>query len=83
HMAAGQAPELVPVFPIGTEEERRLFDLLCRAYIESRYDKKYLITREELEWLAERVKELKGIIEDVCRRRIEEYSRVVDRNNSI
>ncbi|MEP7217770.1 MAG: HEPN domain-containing protein [Bacteroidota bacterium] len=74
HMAAGQAPELVPVFPIGTEEERRLFDLLCRAYIESRYDKKYSITREELEWLAERVKELKGIVEEICRRRIGEYN---------
>ncbi|MEO5931608.1 MAG: HEPN domain-containing protein [Candidatus Kapaibacterium sp.] len=77
HMAAGQAPELVPVFPMGTEEERRLFDLLCRAYIESRYNKKYSITREELEWLAERVRELKGIVENVCQRRIEEYRDVV------
>ncbi|MEP7219669.1 MAG: HEPN domain-containing protein [Bacteroidota bacterium] len=73
-MAAGQAPELVPVFPIGTAEERRLFDLLRRAYIESRYDKSYAITREELEWQAERVRELKKVTEEVCTRKLEEYS---------
>ncbi|MEP7219510.1 MAG: HEPN domain-containing protein [Bacteroidota bacterium] len=73
HLAGGQAPELVPVFPSGTEEERRMFDLLRRAYIEARYDKKYSIGREELAWLAERVKELNRIVEKVCRRRIEEY----------
>ncbi|MDB5034029.1 MAG: polymerase beta domain protein region [Chlorobi bacterium] len=76
NLAAGQAPELVPVFPIGTEEERRLFSLLRRAYIEARYDKKYRIERQELEWLLERVIALKGIVEDVCRARIAKYSGV-------
>jgi HEPN domain-containing protein/predicted nucleotidyltransferase len=72
-LASGQAPELVPVFPRGTPEEDRHFDLLRRAYIEARYDKAYSITREELEWLAERVRMLKTITEDVCRHRIEQF----------
>ncbi|MEP7219456.1 MAG: HEPN domain-containing protein [Bacteroidota bacterium] len=72
-LAGGQAPELVPIFPMGTEEERRLFDLLRRAYIEARYDKKYSIERSELEWLAERVIALNEIVEAVCLRRIGEY----------
>ncbi|MEO5930975.1 MAG: HEPN domain-containing protein [Candidatus Kapaibacterium sp.] len=72
-LAAGQAPELVPVFPRGTLEEERHFDLLRRAYIEARYDKAYSITKEELEWLAERARMLKMITEQVCQERIEEF----------
>ncbi|MEP7217338.1 MAG: HEPN domain-containing protein [Bacteroidota bacterium] len=77
HLASGQAPELVPVFPSGTEEDRRLFDLLRRAYIEARYDKKYSIEKGELEWLAERVGVLKDIVEDICQGRIEEYRKEI------
>ncbi|MEP7219479.1 MAG: HEPN domain-containing protein [Bacteroidota bacterium] len=72
-LAAGQAPELVPVFPRGLPEDDHRFDLLRRAYIEARYDKTYSITREELEWLAERVRVLKSITEEVCRHRIEQF----------
>jgi len=72
-LASGHAPELLPVFPRGTSEEGRLFDLLRRAYVEARYDKGYRATREELEWLAGRVDVLRGIVENVCRRRMGEY----------
>ncbi|MEP7220442.1 MAG: HEPN domain-containing protein, partial [Bacteroidota bacterium] len=74
-LAAGQAPELVPVFPRATPEEERHFDLLRRAYIEARYDKAYSITKEELEWLAERVRMLKTITEQVCQERIKKFRR--------
>ncbi|MEP7218690.1 MAG: HEPN domain-containing protein [Bacteroidota bacterium] len=73
-LAAGQAPELLPVFPRGTVVEQRRFDLLRRAYIDGRYEKGYSITREELEWLIERVQLLKSLTEEVCRRRIQQYS---------
>lgn len=73
HLAAGQAPKLLPVFPQGTEEEQRLFGLLRRAYVDARYEKGYSITKEELAWLAERVRMLQGITEEVCRKRIEQY----------
>jgi len=72
-LASGHAPELLPVFPRGTTEEVRLFDLLRRAYVEARYDKGYRATREELEWLAGRVEVLRGIVEDVCRGRMGGY----------
>jgi HEPN domain-containing protein/predicted nucleotidyltransferase len=73
-LAAGQAPELLPVFPRGTAVEERRFDLLRRAYIDGRYEKGYAITREELEWLIERVQLLKHLTEEVCGRRIQQYS---------
>ena len=42
--------ELVTVFPQNTDDEKECFDLLCRAYIEARYNKDYKITREQLEY---------------------------------
>ena len=59
------------VFPRNTDEEDRLFDLLLRAYIESRYSKKYKITKEELEYLAEKVKKLQSLTEKICKEKME------------
>jgi HEPN domain-containing protein/predicted nucleotidyltransferase len=70
--AAGHNPELLTIFPKGTEEERHRFKLLQKAYIEARYKKKsFNITREELEWLAERVKILRELTEKICKKKIE------------
>jgi len=37
---------------MGTDEERRRFDLLRQAYVGARYDQGYKITAEELKYLA-------------------------------
>ncbi|MEO5928484.1 MAG: HEPN domain-containing protein [Candidatus Kapaibacterium sp.] len=72
-LAASQAPALLPVFPRGTAVEERRFDLLRRAYIDGRYEKEYSITKEELEWLLERVDMLRRVTEAICQNRIEQY----------
>ena len=51
-------PRFLPIFPRTTPEEKRLFELLQKAYIDARYNPKYKITRKELEYLSERVKKL-------------------------
>lgn len=62
------------VFPQNTKEERYRFDLLKRAYIDARYRMKiYNITREELEYLAERVTLLKELTGEVCREKISSF----------
>ncbi|UOB16457.1 HEPN domain-containing protein [Abyssalbus ytuae] len=62
------------VFPQNTKEERDRFDLLKRAYIDARYRMKiYNITREELEYLGERVTLLKKLTEEVCREKISSF----------
>ncbi|UOB19116.1 HEPN domain-containing protein [Abyssalbus ytuae] len=62
------------VFPQNTKEERDRFDLLKRAYIDARYRMKiYNITREELEYLGERVALLKELTEEVCREKINSF----------
>ena len=66
-------PRFLPVFPLNTPEEKRLFELLQKAYIDARYNPKYKITKKELEYLAERVKKLQRLTKEVCKERIESY----------
>lgn len=61
------------VFLRTTDEEKRHFELLKRAYIDARYKMdEYEITKEELEYLAERVNELKRLTETICKAKIAE-----------
>ena len=61
------------VFSRSTEEEERLFQLLKKAYIESRYTLDFKVTREELEYLSERVKVLQVLTKGACGERIESF----------
>ena len=64
------------VFPQGTDEEKRLFELLRRAYVDARYKmEEYSVSREELEYLAEKVEGLKGVVERLCGEKIGEIGR--------
>jgi uncharacterized protein len=58
------------VFPEQTEEQKRLFTLLVKAYIDSRYKLGYKVDSADLAWLAERVKLLKELTVQLCLERI-------------
>lgn len=62
--------EIATVFPKTTIEERRLFELLKNAYLDARYNKEYVITREELDYLGTRVEKLQHITEWICRKKL-------------
>ncbi|MDD5699078.1 MAG: HEPN domain-containing protein [Victivallaceae bacterium] len=62
------------IFPQNTDEEKRLFELLKRAYTEARYNMRYRITRAELEYLAERVAQLRDTAGKVCREKISSFT---------
>ncbi len=64
---------LPAVFPRNTEEEKRLFDLLKRAYVEGRYNPGFEITREDLDTLITRVEQLRDVTRLICTERIEFY----------
>jgi HEPN domain-containing protein len=51
-------------------KEKRLFYLLQKAYLKSRYDRKYEIDRKQLEYLANRVLMLREIVMSACWQRI-------------
>ena len=61
------------VFPNQSEEDKRRFTILVKAYIDSRYKLGYTVDPQDLQWLAERVGKLKELTEGVCGERIEGY----------
>ncbi len=73
HMVAGCDPVFLTVFPKTTEEEKERFELLRRAYVEARYNPGYKITKEQLEYLAQRVQKLQDLTKKICEARIESY----------
>jgi HEPN domain-containing protein len=73
HMVAGCDPAFLTVFPRATDEEKECFDLLKRAYVEARYNPGYKITKEQLEYLAQRVQKLQDLTKKICEARIESY----------
>jgi predicted nucleotidyltransferase/HEPN domain-containing protein len=74
HTVTGYDPALLTVFPQATDEQKKCFDLLKRAYVEARYNPGYRITKAQLEYLAERVKKLQRLTKRICQARIESYS---------
>ncbi len=73
-LAAAEMHEMLRVFPRATDEEKARFDLLKRAYVDARYSKTYTITREDLEYLAARVGELRAMTEAACRKKIDDLT---------
>ena len=59
------------VFPKTTKEERNLFTLLKKAYIDSRYKMdEYEITKSDLDYLSGKVEQLKALTEKICKKKI-------------
>ena len=61
-------------FPRNTEEEKRLFDLLQDAYVQSRYSLHFRITQEDIEALIPKVELLRDIARQCCEERIKVYA---------
>ena len=63
------------VFPQASEKERQHFDLLKRAYVDARYSDDYYITKEELNYLSERVIILRNLTEKICKEKIATFTK--------
>lgn len=68
--AEGLDMRLVDAWPRGTRRERALFEKLKDAYVKARYSKHYRISKEDLNWLAERVEKLGHLVQEVCQERL-------------
>lgn len=69
--------EIFKAFPRDTPEEERLFDLLQRAYVESRYNPDFEITKQDIDALLPKVEQLRDIVERVCTAQIDYYGRQI------
>ena len=65
--------ELAKVFPCDTDEEKRLFDLLRRAYLEARYNDKFVVTKADIDALVPKIELLRDIVEKACKERFKYY----------
>jgi HEPN domain-containing protein/predicted nucleotidyltransferase len=63
-------PELKDTFPKDTEFKERAYTLLRNAYIRARYDPKYEIEKDELDYLGARVKLLLELAIKRCREQL-------------
>ena len=63
---------LESIFPQQGDDKYELFEKLDYAYIGARYDPDYRIDKEELEFLAPRVKRLLDITEEICKEKIDQ-----------
>lgn len=64
---------LTQVFPLDTAENKRLFKLLKKAYVDARYKPAYLITADELTQLAQQVETLKELGQLICVEKIDQF----------
>ncbi len=65
--------EFVKVFPCNTPEEERLFDLLKAAYVDTRYNPHFVVTKEDIEILIPKVELLRDITKQICEDKIMGY----------
>lgn len=74
-MAKACDMEFGKVFPKDDLQERTRFILLRKAYVDARYKAEYQISKDDLEWLAGRVKILRDLTERVCQQKIRSFVR--------
>lgn len=67
------SPELQKIFPRNTKEEKRLFELLRLAYVEARYNSKFVVTKEDIDALFPKIERLRDITKQICQSQIEAY----------
>jgi len=70
----GFSKELYSVFPCNSAKEEHLFSLLVKGYIDARYKDDYIISKEELEILINRVEKLQNVAEKICKDFIEKIN---------
>jgi len=67
--------ELYLVFPIDNDKnEKKIFDLLKSGYIDARYKEDFVVTKEEIEKIMQRVTLMRNIVEKICNEKIDSYS---------
>jgi len=67
---ASVEPAFLRIFPQGREEEKTKFERLRKAYIHSRYQRQFTVTKDHLDWLAARVQQLQTLTKIRCQARM-------------
>jgi len=71
-LAEDREPQLIDAWPRDSKLDRRRFELLKRAYVEARYSPSYEITADDLEALAVSARNLRILVERLCRDQLDQ-----------
>jgi HEPN domain-containing protein/predicted nucleotidyltransferase len=66
--------EFGKVFPKATVQERQRFTLLKKAYVDARYNMDYKISKDDLDYLSQRVQLLRTLTEQICKQKIKHFT---------
>jgi uncharacterized protein len=75
YLAKAVNMEFGKVFPQASVQERQRFSLLKKAYVDARYNMDYKISKEDLEYLSERVQMLRDLTEQICKQKIASFTK--------
>ena len=81
-LAEDNEPRLIEAWPRDLRNDRRRFQLLKRAYVESRYSEAYQIDVEDLDAILASVRKLREIVEQVSRERLDELRTLAARQGA-
>lgn len=66
--------ELYLIFPLENDKnEKKIFDLLKSGYIDARYKEDFVVTKEEIEKIMDRVTIMRNVVEKICNEKISSY----------
>jgi uncharacterized protein len=65
------------VFPMQSKEEKELFQILKKAYIDARYKRDYSINISELRYLSEKVRILGEMTKEICEEEINRLKEII------
>ena len=71
------------IFPLTRAEDKRLFTLLRKAYVDARYKPSYVITKEELGILSTRVQQLEELTQNLCNQKIRSFTEQLNLNELV
>lgn len=66
-------PEFLHSFPQETPRDAHIYKLICKSYIDSRYKKNFSVSEEELEEMAEMVRNFHKLTERLCMKAINNF----------
>ena len=71
-------PSHLPIIRANHSFEERCYDLLIRAYIEGRYNPRFVVLKEEYEYMLKKTAELKDIAMRICTEQIKAYDLLIE-----
>ncbi len=69
--------EIIKIFPRETAKNEHLFELLRASYVQSRYNKEFVVNKEDAEVLIQWIERFRDLTFDICEGKLHELERLV------